>query len=107
MLLAGIQERMAKSNVIKFIRKGYLTLKCKECHKEHSFEGRDLVFDPYGSDESGKKYLSVTEFFCSCDTKIKAEITIIESPIGTIKEILKESKNAEIKGMPGISILSI
>ena len=93
--------------MIKFIRKGYLILKCKECHKERSFEGRDLVFDPYGSDESGKKYLNTTEFFCSCDTKIKSEITIIESPIGTIKEILKESKNAEITRMPDISVLSL
>ncbi|HWQ82025.1 MAG TPA: hypothetical protein VN514_07130 [Ignavibacteria bacterium] len=93
--------------MIKILRKGYLILKCKECHKEHSFEGRDLVFEPYGSDASGKKYLCVTEFFCSCDTKIKSEITIIESPIGTIKEILKESKNAEITRMPDISILSL
>jgi len=97
--------------MIKFIRKGYLILKCNECRKEHSFEGRDLVFDPYGScefnGEAGKKYLSVTEFFCSCDTKIKAEITIIECPAGTIREIQKESKNAEIKRVPEISVLSL
>jgi hypothetical protein len=97
--------------VTKFIRKGYLKLKCKECHKEHSFEGRDLVFDAYGSyecgGETGKKYLNTTEFFCSCDTKIKSEITIIECPIGIIKEIQKETKNAEITGMCSISVLNI
>jgi hypothetical protein len=97
--------------VIKFIRKGYLKLKCKECHKEHSFEGRDLVFDPYGSFESegvkGNKFLNTTEFFCSCDTKIKAEIIITEFPEGTIKDITSEARNAEIAGMCSISLLKL
>ena len=88
------------SAMIRFIRKGYLKLKCKECHKSHSIEGRDLVFDPYGkSDKDGqseRKYFSKNDFFCSCDTKISAEIMITEFPEGKISDVSYEAKNAEV-----------
>ena len=86
--------------MIRFIRKGYLKLKCKECHTLHSIEGRDLVFDSYGKTEKDgileKKYLSKSDFFCKCDTKITAEIMIIEFPEGKISEVIYETKNAEV-----------
>ena len=99
------------SQMVRFIRKGYLKLKCKECHKSHSIEGRDLVFDPYRKTEKEngieRKYLSVTDFFCSCDTKIKCEILITEFPEGTISDISYDARNAEITDKCNISILSI
>jgi len=97
--------------MVKFIRKGYLKLKCKECHKTHSFEGRDLVFDPYGKTEkeqgTEKQYLCTTDFFCSCDTKIKSEILITEYPEGNISGINYDTKNAEVLERCNISILSM
>lgn len=95
--------------MIRFIRKGYLKLKCKECHKLHSIEGRDLVFDPYGkTDKNGmieRKYLSKNDFFCSCDTKLSAEILIVEFPEGKIFDVKYEAKNAEVTEKISINIL--
>lgn len=95
--------------MIRFIRKGYLKLKCKECHKLHSIEGRDLVFDPYGkTDKNGmieRKYLSKSDFFCSCDTKLSAEILIVEFPEGKIFDVKYEAKNAEVTEKISINIL--
>jgi hypothetical protein len=97
--------------MVRFIRKGYLKLKCKECHKSHSFEGRDLVFDPYGKTEKEngieRKYLCTNDFFCSCDTKIKSGILITEYPEGKIADISYETKNAEVIEKCSISILSL
>jgi len=97
------------STMIRFIRKGYLKLKCKECHKSHSIEGRDLVFDPYGKfDKDGqteRKYLSKNDFFCSCDIKISAEIMITEFPEGKIADVSYEAKNAEVIEKITINVL--
>lgn len=97
--------------MVRFTRKGYLKLKCKECHKSHSFEGRDLVFDPYGKSDkekgTEKKYLSSHSFFCSCDTRINFEILITEYPEGNIADIGYETKNAEITEKCTISILKV
>ncbi len=97
--------------MVKFLRKGYLKLKCKECHKTHSFEGRDLVFDPYGKTDKEKgiekKYLCANDFFCTCDTKIKSEILITEYPEGIIADITYEAKNAEVTEKCNISILTL
>ena len=93
----------------RFIRKGYLKLKCSECHKQHSFEGRDLVFDPYGKKEiEGKiemKYLCSLDFFCGCDTKVHAEIMITEYPEGKLYDVTYEGKNSEILEKVNISII--
>lgn len=95
--------------MIRFIRKGYLKLKCRECHKLHSIEGRDLVFDPCGKSEKDgqieRRYSSKSEFFCSCDTKIQTEITITEYPEGKISNVNYESKNAEVTEKISISII--
>ena len=103
------EKTITNSAMIRFIRKGYLRLKCKECHTSHSLEGRDLVFDPYGKTEKDgqleKKYLSKSDFFCKCDTKITAEIMIIEFPEGKISDVIYEAKNAEVTEKITINIL--
>ena len=75
----------------------------------HSIEGRELVFDPYGKSEKDgiteRKYLSNSEFFCSCDTRIKAEIIITEYPEGKISNISYEAKNAEVTEKISVSII--
>jgi hypothetical protein len=97
--------------MVRFIRKGYLKLKCKECHKLHSIEGRDLVIDPYSKTENEngleRKYLCTKDFFCTCDTKIKSEILITEYPEGIISDIKYEAKNAEVTEKCNISILTL
>lgn len=75
----------------------------------YSIEGRELVFDPYGKSEKDgqieRKYSSKSEFFCSCDTRIKTEIIITEYPEGKISDISYEAKNAEVKEKISVSII--
>ena len=93
------------------IRKGSLRIKCKECHTEHFFDGRDMVFDKSGmtETESGTKinYSSTLEFYCKCDTKIKVMTKVIEFPEGIAESIKYENKNAELLSRPDISFLKI
>ena len=75
----------------KFLRKGSLKLKCKECHNQHSFEGRDMIFD-----KLGKTHICSKDFYCGCDTKLKYEIEVAETPEGKLGEVKFSSVNCEI-----------
>ena len=95
----------------KMIRKGSLRIKCKECHTEHFFDGRDMVFDKSGVKEREgkleKKWVSEIDFFCKCDTKIKVMTEVIEFPVGIAENIRYENKNAELLSKPVISFLTL
>ncbi len=84
----------------KFLKKGYLKIKCKECHKQHSFESRDLIFD-----KKGTKHICEGDFFCDCDTKIKYEIVINETETGELGNVTYECKNGDIYDVFKISTL--
>lgn len=95
----------------RFIRKGYLKIKCKECHKHHSYEGRDLVFDKFASKQKPEgtetTHICSFEFFCSCDTKLKVEITLIEFPEKKIHSLDYNLKNADLLEKCNISVSPI